>query len=231
VSKTTARQDLLAGVLSNNPIFGQFLGLCPTLAVTNTVKNALVMAAATAFVLIGSNVFIGALKKWIPNEVRITTYILVIATFVTVVDLVTAALVPEVYNLIGAFIALIVVNCIILGRAEAFASRNTVWRSFLDGVGNSIGFAGVLLMMASVREVLGNGTFMGLHVFGPAFEPWVIMMLPPGGFFTIALYLFLFGWWKERKLTRQQGPRKRTWLHPATATATQAASARMKVSA
>lgn len=216
MSKTTARQDLMGGVLNNNPIFGQFLGLCPTLAVTNTVANALVMAAATAFVLIGSNVIIAAIKKWIPNEVRISAYILVIATFVTIVDFVTAALVPEIYKLIGAFIALIVVNCIILGRAEAFASKNTVWRSFVDGVGNSIGFAGVLLMMSAVREILGSGSFLGFSLFGPNFEPWVIMVLPPGGFFTIALYLFLFGWWKERQLRKQQGARKRPWLHPAT---------------
>lgn len=217
-SKTTGREDFMAGVLSNNPIFGQFLGLCPTLAVTNSVKNGVVMAVATAFVLIGSNVFIAALKKWIPNEVRISAYILVIATFVTVVDLLVAALVPDVYNLIGAFIALIVVNCIILGRAEAFANKNTVWRSFLDGVGNSIGFAGVLLMMSSVREVLGNGTLMGMHVMPSGFEPWVIMVLPPGGFFTIAMYLFIFGWWKERQLRKQQGPRKRTWIHPVSET-------------
>ncbi|HEX6558601.1 MAG TPA: electron transport complex subunit RsxE [Longimicrobiales bacterium] len=214
MSKTTGREDFMAGVLNNNPIFGQFLGLCPTLAVTNTVANAVVMAVATAFVLIFSNVIIAAIKKWIPNEVRISAYILVIATFVTIVDLVTAALVPEVYKLIGAFIALIVVNCIILGRAEAFASKNTVWRSFLDGVGNSVGFAGVLLMMASVREVLGNGTFLGINVMGPHFEPWVIMVLPPGGFFTIAMYLFIFGWWKERQLRKRQGARKRGWIHP-----------------
>lgn len=213
-SKTTGREDFMAGVLSNNPIFGQFLGLCPTLAVTNSVKNGVVMAVATAFVLIGSNVFIAALKKWIPNEVRISAYILVIATFVTIVDLLVNALVPEVYNLIGAFIALIVVNCIILGRAEAFANKNTVWRSFLDGVGNSIGFAGVLLMMCSVREVLGNGTFLNIRVMPTGFEPWVIMVLPPGGFFTIAMYLFIFGWWKERQLRKAQGPRKRAWIHP-----------------
>jgi electron transport complex protein RnfE len=216
MSKTTGREDFMAGVLSNNPIFGQFLGLCPTLAVTNTVANAVVMAVATAFVLIFSNVIIAAIKKWIPNEVRISAYILVIATFVTIVDLVTAALVPQIYKLIGAFIALIVVNCIILGRAEAFASKNTVWRSFLDGVGNSIGFAGVLLMMASVREVLGNGTFLGINVMGPHFETWVIMVMPPGGFFTIAMYLFIFGWYMERQLRKQQGARKRSWIHPVT---------------
>lgn len=215
MKKTTGREDLMAGVLGNNPIFGQFLGLCPTLAITNTVKNAVVMAVATAFVLIGSNVIIAALKKWIPNEVRISAYILVIATFVTVVDLLVNALVPDVYNLIGAFIALIVVNCIILGRAEAFANKNTIWRSFLDGVGNSIGFAGVLLMMSSVREVLGSGSLLGFRVMPSGFEPWVIMVLPPGGFFTIAMYLFIFGWWKERQLRKENGPRKRGWMHPA----------------
>ena len=216
MSKTTARQDFMGGILQNNPIFGQFLGLCPTLAVTNTVANAVVMALATAFVLISSNIIIAAIKKWIPAEVRISAYILVIATFVTIVDLITAALVPEIYKLIGAFIALIVVNCIILGRAEAFASKNTVGRAALDGIGNSIGFAGVLLMMASVRELLGNGSCLGINVMGPHFEPWVIMVLPPGGFFTIAMYLFIFGWWKERQLRKQQGPRKRSWIHPVT---------------
>lgn len=211
---TTARQDLVAGIWQNNPVFAQFLGLCPALAVTNSLENGIVMALATSFVLISSSTLVAALKRFIPNEVRISAYILIIATFVTVVDLVTAAIVPEIYKLIGAFIALIVVNCVILGRAEAFASRNTVARSFLDAVGTSVGFTIALLLMSSVREILGSGTLLGFNVMGPNFEPWVIMVLPPGGFFTIGVYLLIFAWWKERQERRAGKLQKRHWMHP-----------------
>ena len=216
MSKTTARQDLVAGIWKDNPVFGQFLGLCPTLAVTNTLANGVAMSLATAFVLICSSVLVSSLRRFIPNEVRITSFILIIATFVTVVDLVMAAVVPEIYKTMGAFIALIVVNCIILGRQEAFAAKNTVYRSLLDAVGNSVGFTIALLLMSGIRELLGSGSLLGFNVMGPNFEPWVIMLLPPGGFFTISFYLLLFGWWRERSERRAGKARLRDWPHQIT---------------
>jgi electron transport complex protein RnfE len=216
MSKSTPREDLMRGIWRENPVFAQFLGLCPTLAVTNTLANGIAMALATAFVLIGSSLLVSSLKRWIPNEVRITAYILIIATFVTIVDLVMAALVPAIYKTMAAFIALIVVNCIILGRQEAFAARNTVGRSLLDALGMSGGFAIVLLLMSGIRELLGSGSLLGFNVMGPHFEPWVIMVLPPGGFFTLAFYLLLFGWWKERQLKRAGKRPLRTWRNEIT---------------
>jgi electron transport complex protein RnfE len=212
---STPHQDLVRGIWQENPVFAQFLGLCPTLAVTNTVANGIAMALATAFVLIGSSVLVSSLKRFIPNEVRISAYILIIATFVTVVDLVMAAVVPVIYKTMGAFIALIVVNCIILGRQEAFAAKNTVYRSLLDALGNSAGFGLALLLMSVPRELLGSGTLLGYPVLGPSFEPWVIMVLPPGGFFTIGIYLLVFAWWKGRALDRRSLP-LRSWPHEIT---------------
>ena len=216
MTKSTPREDLMRGIWQENPVFAQFLGLCPTLAVTNTLANGIAMALATAFVLIGSSLLVSSLKRWIPNEVRITAYILIIATFVTIVDLVMAALVPAIYKTMAAFIALIVVNCIILGRQEAFAARNTVGRSLLDALGMSGGFAIVLLLMSGIRELLGSGSLLGFNVMGPHFEPWVIMVLPPGGFFTLAFYLLIFGWWKERQLKRAGKAPLRTWRNDIT---------------
>ena len=215
-SKSTPREDLLRGLWQENPVFAQFLGLCPTLAVTNTLANGIAMGLATGFVLIGSSILVAALKRFIPNEVRITAYILIIATFVTIVDLVMAALVPAIYKTMAAFIALIVVNCIILGRQEAFAARNTVWRSTLDAIGMSAGFTIVLLLMSGIRELLGSGSLFGINVLGPNFEPWVIMVLPPGGFFTLAAYLLLFGWWKHRQEVRAGKKAPRQWPHEVT---------------
>ncbi|MGD8321665.1 MAG: electron transport complex subunit E [Gemmatimonadota bacterium] len=212
-SKTTAQQDLLRGIWKENPVLIQLLGLCPTLAVTNTVANSIAMGLATFFVLLGSSILVATFKRWIPKEVRISAYILVIATFVTIADLVLNAVVPEIHKELGAFIALIVVNCMILGRQEAFAAKNTVWRAMLDAIGTGLGFIIALLMMGAVREVLGNGTFLGHHVFGQGFAPWVIMILPPGGFLTLGLILLGFGWWKERGTVPV---RPRRWPHGVT---------------
>ena len=222
VSRSTASEDLLRGIWKENPVFAQFLGLCPTLAVTNTLANGIAMALATGFVLIGSSVLVAALKRFIPNEVRITAYIVIIATFVTIVDLVMAALVPAIYKTMAAFIALIVVNCIILGRQEAFAAKNTVWRSTLDAVGMSAGFAIVLILMSGIRELLGSGSLLGFNIMGPHFEPWVIMVLPPGGFFTLAFYLLIFGWWKDRQQKRAGKTPIRTWRNEVTRVAEEA---------
>lgn len=187
--QTTPGHDLTRGIWRENPVLVQALGLCPTLAVTNSVANSLAMGIATFFVLLGSSLLVSSVRKWVPGEVRISTYILIIATFVTVADLALAAVVPDIHKALGAFIALIVVNCIILGRQEAFSSRNTVARSALDAVGTGAGFMIALLAMGGIREVLGAGTFLGMRLFGPSFEPWVLMVLPAGGFLTLGVIL------------------------------------------
>ncbi len=196
---SSAPDELLKGIWRENPIFVQMLGLCPTLAVTNSVANALAMGVATLFVLLCSSILVSSLRKLIPNEVRISSYILIIATFVTVADMALEALVPDIHKALGAFIALIVVNCIILGRQEAYAAKNSVGRSALDAIGMGLGFTITLLLMGSVRELLGSGTFLGASVFGPHFEPWVIMVLPPGGFLTLGVILLAMAWWKQRR--------------------------------
>lgn len=196
--------DLVKGFWRENPVLIQLLGLCPTLAVTNSVANSVVMGIATFFVLVGSSLLVSMFKRWVPNEVRIATYILIIATFVTIAEFALQALVPDIYKALGAFVALIVVNCIILGRQEAFAGKNPVGPSVLDAVGMGAGFMLALLIMGSVREVLGSGTFLGVSLFGPAYEPWVIMVLPPGGFFTLAFVLLTVAWWKRRRTSRPQ---------------------------
>lgn len=203
MKQSTAREDLVRGVWQENPVLVTALGLCPTLAVTNSVANSLAMGVATFFVLLGSSVLVSSVRKWVPGEVRISTYILIIATFVTVADMALAALVPDIHKALGAFIALIVVNCIILGRQEAFAGKNPVGRSALDAIGNGIGFMIALLLMGGIREVLGNGTFLGVPLFGPHFEPWVIMVLPPGGFLTLGIILLTMSAFQQR---RQQPP-------------------------
>jgi Na+-translocating ferredoxin:NAD+ oxidoreductase subunit E len=209
---TTATQDLMRGVWKENPVLIQALGLCPALAVTNTVANAIAMSVATLFVLVGSSLLISLLKTSIPKEVRISAYILIIATFVTVVDLSLNAIVPVIHKELGAFIALIVCNCMILARQEAFASKRPVGRSLLDAVGTGTGFTIALLMMGVSREILGNGTLLGYTVMGPAFEPWIIMILPPGAFFAIGFILLVIGWWQER--TKPQArQRVREWPH------------------
>jgi Na+-translocating ferredoxin:NAD+ oxidoreductase subunit E len=209
---TTATQDLMRGVWKENPVLIQALGLCPALAVTNTVANAIAMSVATMFVLVGSSLLISLLKGSIPKEVRISAYILIIATFVTVVDLSLNAIVPLIHKELGAFIALIVCNCMILARQEAFASKRPVGRSLLDAVGTGTGFTIALLMMGVSREILGNGTLLGYTVMGPAFEPWIIMILPPGAFFAIGFILLVIGWWQERTKP-QTRKRVREWPH------------------
>ena len=197
--KTTPSQDFVRGIWKENPVLIQMLGLCPALAVTNTVKNALAMSAATFFVLCCSSVLISLFKRFIPNEVRISSYILVIATFVTVADMMLQAYAPVQHKDLGAFIALIVVNCMILGRQEAFSSKNNVFRSLLDAIGVGIGFTIALVMMGGFREILGVGTLFDIPRVGPNFEPWVIMVLPAGGFLMLGFILLGMGFFEERK--------------------------------
>ena len=206
--ETTPQVDFFRGIWQENPVLIQMLGLCPALAVTNTVENALWMALATFFVLTGSSLMVSLLKKLIPGEVRIPMFILIIATFVTVADMCLEAIVPAVYKQLGAFVALIVVNCIILSRQEAFASKRPIGRSLLDAVGTGVGFTIAMVMMGSVREVLGQGTLMNYKVIPGNFEPWVIFILPPGGFLTLGFWLLILNWWEERKKERA---RVRDW--------------------
>lgn len=185
----TLSKEFTKGLWDENPIFRQLLGLCPTLAVTNAVINGFAMGLATAFVLIFSSVVVSSIKKLIPNQVRIASYIVIIATFVTMADRFLAAFFYPISKELGPYIPLIVVNCIILGRQEAFSSKNTVGRSLIDALGMSLGFVLALFILSSIREILGTGTFLGYQVMGPWFKPWIIMVLPPGAFITLGILL------------------------------------------
>lgn len=192
-------QEFTKGLWRENPVFIQVLGMCPTLAVTNTAINALAMGSATTVVLIASCVFVSLLRKVIPGPVRISTYVVIIATFVSVVDLVLQALAPAVHKELGAFIALIVVNCVILGRQEAFASKVGPLLAAVDAAGMGLGFTLGLSTLGIIREVLGNGSLFGVDLLGPHFEPWVVMVLPPGGFLVLGLVLLMFSVVKRAK--------------------------------
>jgi len=200
----TSTDEFVKGLWRDNPVFVQVLGMCPVLAVSNTARNALAMGLATLFVLVSSNAAVSALRRFIPQQVRMATYILIIATFVTVVDYAIQAISLDLYKALGAFIALIVVNCQILGRAEAFASKNSVGRSIMDGLGMGLGNCFALSCLGSVREILGNGSLFGIRLFHDAFQIWVVMLLPCGGFFSLAAWLLLFNKLKQRKAARLQ---------------------------
>ncbi len=201
-SPPSGTDEFIKGIWKQNPVFVHVLGMCPVLAVTNTAKNALAMGLATAFVLIMSNLVVSSLRRYVPKQVRIVTFILVIATFVTIVDYLIQAISLELHKALGAFISLIVVNCLILGRAEAFASKNGIYRSLLDGLGMGVGFIMALLCLGGVREILGSGSLFGLQLFGEGYQEWIIMLLPPGGFFTLAGWLLLFNWLAKRRERR-----------------------------
>ncbi len=190
--------DFVDGVLKRNPVFVQLLGMCPVLAVSNTARNALAMGLATGFVLLMSNLVVSLLRRWVPTQVRIVTFILIIATFVTIVDYAIQAISLDLHKALGAFISLIVVNCLILGRAEAFASRQPPSRSILDALGMGTGFTIALLSLGAVRELLGSGSLFGVRVLGESFQEWTIMMLPPGGFFVLAAWLLAINAWNSR---------------------------------
>jgi electron transport complex protein RnfE len=206
--ETLTADTFIRGLWKENPVFVMLLGMCPVLAVTNTSINALGMGLATTFVLVGSGVLVSLLRNWIPKQVRIASYIVIIATFVTVVDYAIQAISLELYAALGAFIQLIVVNCVILGRAEAYASKQRLHTTLINSLGMGVGFTLALLSLGTVREILGNGTLFGVPLFGEGFQPWVIMVLPPGGFFVLGTWLLLFNWLrlrKERKLMQQSG--------------------------
>ena len=187
----SAMTELVKGVYRENPVFRLALGLCPALAVSTSVENALGMGAAATFVLLGSNIVISLVRKAIPAKVRIPCFIVVIATFVVIVELVMKAFMFQLSQSLGIFIPLIVVNCIILGRAEAFAAKNPPHLAAADGLGVGLGFTLSLTILGAVREVLGKGTFLGASVFGDAFEPFGLMAEAPGAFIGLGMLLFI----------------------------------------
>ncbi len=192
--------EFIKGLWRENPVFVQVLGMCPVLAVSNTAENALAMGLATAFVLLMSNLLVSSLRNFIPKQVRIACYILIIATFVTITDYVIQAISVELHKSLGAFISLIVVNCLILSRAEAFASKNSIGRSMLDALGMGVGFIFALFCLGAVREILGNGTFFGFSFLPNDFQSWIVMILPAGGFFTLAVWLLVFNVVNKRRV-------------------------------
>ncbi|MBD3372270.1 MAG: RnfABCDGE type electron transport complex subunit E [Candidatus Coatesbacteria bacterium] len=195
----SAFKELTKGFFKENPVFVLALGLCPTLAVTSLVEKGIGMGLAATFVLVCSNVLIALIRKMVPKKIRIPIFIVIIATFVVIVELVMKAYLPPLSEALGIFIPLIVVNCIILGRAEAFAQNHSVGKSFLDGLGMGLGFTIALVIISSIREIIGFGTFLGLPVFGEGYQPATILILQPGAFLTIGFLLGFFAWRRNRK--------------------------------
>ncbi len=192
-------RDFTNGILKNNPVLVLMIGLCPTLAVSTTAFNSLGMGIAVIFVLTLSNITISSIRKFIPENIRIPVFIVIISTFVTVIDYTMHAFIPDLYKNLGVFVPLIVVNCIILGRVEGFAYKNGVFASLLDGLGSGIGFTLAIFIMGSIRELLGSGTFFGFNVFPQGFQnnPVIFMILPPGGFLVIASLMGIMNHFKS----------------------------------
>ena len=197
------------GITIENPTFGLVLGLCPTLAVSTNVTNAVGMGIAATFVLLGSNIIISLLRKSIPDKVRIHCYIVIIATFVTITELFMKAYSPDLNRSLGIFVPLIVVNCIVLGRAEAFASKMSVVYSIMDALGMGIGFTLALIIIAAIREMMGAGTFLGIQIV-KGFEPVILMILAPGALLTIGLLIGLTNW---LRLKNEKKPLERCGCH------------------
>ena len=197
--KQNVGKVFLNGVITENPTFRLVLGTCPTLAVTTSAINGLGMGAAATFVLLGSNIVISALRKVIPDKVRIPSFIVVICTFVTMVQLLMKAFLPALDESLGIFLPLIVVNCIILGRAEAFASKNPVVASAVDGIGMGLGFTLALTLIGCIRELAGNGSVFGINLLGTSFQPMLLMILPAGGFLVFGLLLGIINSLTNRK--------------------------------
>ena len=195
-------RQLKESAIDQNPTFVQLLGMCPTLATTTSLSNAIGMGLAATAVLICSNIFISLLRKFIPKQIRIVSYIIIISGFVTAVELLMHAYLPALYGSLGIYIPLIVVNCIILARAEAFASKHPVLPSALDGLGMGLGFTGALCIIAFVRELLGSGTLLGYSV--PLYQPAVIFVLPAGAFLTLGMLLALLQWMRQRSAARRR---------------------------
>jgi electron transport complex protein RnfE len=199
MKKNQSYDEFIKGLWRDNPVFVQVLGMCPMLAVTNSAINAIAMGGATFFVLVGSSFLVSTFRNLIPKQVRISSFIIIIATFVTIADYSLLALAPKVHKELGAFIPLIVANCLILGRQEAFASRYPTKLAIMDALGMASGFVIALFSLGAVREILGNGSIFGISLFGDNFEPWIIMILPPGGFLTLGVILLFFNWFQQKK--------------------------------
>jgi len=191
-------QEFTKGFVKENPVFIMALGLCPTLAVTSSVENAIGMGLAATFVLVFSNIIISLIKNLIPTKIRIPAYIVVIASFVTIVDMVMHAYFPAIHKNLRLFIPLIVVNCIILGRAEAFASKNNLIRSLVDGLGMGFGFTLALVVIGGIREILGAGQFLGFNVFPETYKPMLVAILAPGAFLVMGLLMGLMNLKKNK---------------------------------
>lgn len=187
MKKNSSIKVLLNGIINENPTFVQLLGMCPTLAVTTSLKNGIGMGLSATVVLIFSNILISLLRKLIPQKVRIAAYIVIIATFVTIIDMVLNAFFPELASSLGIFIPLIVVNCIILARAESFASKNSVFKSMIDGLGMGLGFTLALSIISAVREFFGSGTLYDIKIFGDIITPPSVIIMAPGGFIVLGL--------------------------------------------
>lgn len=192
-------ERLKTGIILDNPTFMQVLGMCPTLAVTTSANNGMGMGLATTAVLICSNTVISLLRKYIPSKVRIPAFIVIIASFVTIIDLLLQAYIPSLHAQLGLFIPLIVVNCLILARAEAFASKNQVVPSIFDGIGMGLGFTVALTVIGVVREVLGAGTIFGVSIMPASYDPAIIMILAPGAFFTLGILMAVLNAYRAKK--------------------------------
>lgn len=188
------KKQLKDGLITQNPVLVQLLGMCSTMAITTSITNGIGMGVSVLIILTLSNIFISLLRKIIPNEVRIACYIVVIAGFVTMVDLGLQAFLPKIAESLGVFIPLIVVNCIILGRAEAFASKNSVGVAAVDGICQGLGYTAVLIVMCAVRELFGAGTLMGYHVMPASYTPALMMVLPVGGFLCLGVLIAAMQW-------------------------------------
>ncbi|MDO4544180.1 MAG: electron transport complex subunit E [Clostridia bacterium] len=192
------------GILPENPTFRLVLGACPTMAVTTSAINGIGMGLAATFVLLGSNIVISLLRNFIPDKIRIPAFIVVICTFVTIVQMLLQAFVPALYQSLGIFIPLIVVNCIILARAEAYASKNPVLLSALDGLGMGLGFTVAITLMGAIRELIGAGTLFGADVLGAGYEPMLLAILPAGGFIVYGLMLWVVNMITSKKKTEKK---------------------------
>lgn len=204
MEKKSSLKVFLNGLIKENPTFVQLLGMCPTLAVTTTLKNGLGMGLSATVVLAMSNMLISLLRKIIPDKVRIAAYIVIIAAFVTMVEMCLNAYLPDLATQLGIFIPLIVVNCIILARAEAFASKNTLGKSIMDGLGMGLGFTGALCIISAVREFFGAGTIWGIHIYGDRLTPPAIIGMPPGGFIVLGLLIALINYIIAKKKEKSE---------------------------
>ena len=191
--------EMTKGMIKENPVFVTLLGMCPTLAVTTLAKNGIGMGLATTFVLVCSNIVISLLKGVIPDSVRLPSFIVIIAGFVTLIEFLMKGYLPELYDSLGIFLSLITVNCIILGRAEVFASKNNVLRSALDGLGMGLGFTLALFLMGAVREIIGSGCFWGIKIGDLSAKPMLIFIMPAGGFFTLGIIIAVINKIANRK--------------------------------